>query len=75
MKMRHLLLPSGITDGIPLLIDAHWTPEQAFAVLELLDDLREQIVRQYAHQIQQHYRAQRDQQIQSPAPTDGAEPF
>ncbi len=46
MKIRHLLLPSGITDGVPLLIEAHWTPEQAAAVVELLDDLSEQIVRQ-----------------------------
>lgn len=42
MKIHHRLLPSGITDGIPLLIEARWTPEQAVAVLELLDDLRAQ---------------------------------
>ena len=59
MKIRHLLLPSGITEGIPLLIDARWTPEQAVAVFELLDDLREQIVRQYSPQIQAHYRENR----------------
>lgn len=38
MKIRDLLLPSGITEGIPRLVDAHWTSEQALAVVELLDD-------------------------------------
>jgi hypothetical protein len=28
---------------IPLNIPAYWTPEQAFAVVELLDDLRDRI--------------------------------
>ncbi len=32
--------PSGITQGLTLLIDPHWSPEQALAVVELLDDLR-----------------------------------
>lgn len=57
MKIRHLLLPSGITEGIPLLVDAQWTPEQAVAVVELLDDLREQILRHYTPQIQAYYRS------------------
>ena len=55
MKIRHLMLPSGITEGIPVLIEARWTPEQAVAVFELLDDLREQIVRHYSSQIQAYY--------------------
>lgn len=55
MKIRHLQLPSGINEGIPLLIDAHWTSEQALAVVALLDDLREQIVRHYMLQIQAYY--------------------
>lgn len=38
--------PSGITRGLSLLIAANWTPAQACAVLELLDDLRERL---YAH--------------------------
>ena len=66
MKIRHLLLPSGITEGIPLLIEAHWTPEQATAVVELLDDLREQIVRHYAFQIQAYYRGDRIQDGRPP---------
>ena len=52
MKICHLLLPSGITEGIPLLVEAHWTSEQALAVVALLDDLRKQIVRHYMLQIQ-----------------------
>ena len=62
MKMRHLDLPSGITVGIPLLIDADWTSEQAMAVVELLDDLREQIWRHYALQLYQLYREDRIQE-------------
>jgi hypothetical protein len=33
-----------------------WPPEQAVAVVELLDNLREQIVRHYTPQIQAYYR-------------------
>lgn len=55
MKIRHLHLPSGTTEGIPVLIDANWSLEQAVAAYELLDDLREQIWRHYGTQIQQHY--------------------
>jgi len=55
MKIRHLDLPSGTTEGIPFLIDDRWTTEQAVAVFELLDDLRTQIWRQYGAQIQQRY--------------------
>jgi len=32
---------------IPLNIPAYWTPEQAFAVVELLDDLRDRIWAHY----------------------------
>jgi hypothetical protein len=59
MKIRHLDLPSGTTEGIPVLIDERWTPEQAMAVYELLDDLRAQIWRHYGPQLQQHYRDDR----------------
>ena len=41
MKTDHP--PSGLLRGLDLLIDADWTPEQARAVIELLDDLRERI--------------------------------
>jgi hypothetical protein len=35
---------------IPLEIPAYWTPEQAFAVVELLDDLRDRIWAYYSAQ-------------------------
>jgi hypothetical protein len=36
---------------IPFEIPAYWTPEQALAVVELLDDLRERIVAHYSWQL------------------------
>ena len=36
---------------IPLNIQAYWTPEQAFAVVELLDDLRDRIWAHYSVQL------------------------
>ena len=45
--MKHAHLPSGLHKGIPLIIPEYWSPEQALAVFELLDDLR--------HQIWSHY--------------------
>lgn len=47
-------LPSGLRRGIPFLVQDDWTPEQACAVVELLDDLREVIYRRYQMQIQQY---------------------
>lgn len=79
MKIRHLHLPSGITQGIPLLIDANWSPTQAMAVVELLDDLREQIWRHYELQLQQLFREDRiSENIGSASnhhPEIGDEPF
>lgn len=46
--MKRLLhLPSGITRGLDFLIPDNWSPEQALAVVELLDDLRERICAHY----------------------------
>ena len=39
--------PSGLHQGLVLLIDPHWSPEQAMAVVELLDDLRDRIWSHY----------------------------
>ena len=39
--------PSGLRQGLPLLIDPNWSPEQVVAVIELLDDLREHIWSHY----------------------------
>ena len=51
--MKHHL-PSGLQRGLPFLIQEDWTPAQACAVLELLDDLREVVCTQYQMQIQQY---------------------
>jgi hypothetical protein len=45
MKRHHQ--PSGLRHGIKLLIDPHWSPDQALAVFELLDDLRDRIWSHY----------------------------
>jgi hypothetical protein len=45
--MKPWLLPSGLQHGIPFIIQDDWSPEQALAVVELLDDLREVIWRRY----------------------------
>jgi hypothetical protein len=39
--------PSGLHRGLELLIDPQWSPEQALAVIELLDDLRDRIWAHY----------------------------
>jgi len=39
--------PSGLRQGLPLLIDPNWSPEQVVAVIELIDDLRERIWSHY----------------------------
>jgi hypothetical protein len=44
--MRHHQ-PSGLHDGLYLLIDPLWSPEQALAVIELRDDLRERLWTHY----------------------------
>ena len=49
-----LHLPSGLQRGLAFLIQDDWTPAQACAVVELLDDLREAICRHYQLQIQQY---------------------
>ena len=43
---------------IPLNIPAYWTPEQAFAVVELLDDMRERIWEHYGVKLLDQYREQ-----------------
>ena len=44
--------------SIPFAIPAYWTPEQAQAVLELLDDLRERIAAHYQVQLFDLYQEQ-----------------
>jgi len=45
MKLYHP--PSGLSLGLDFIIDAEWTPRQALAVIELLDDLRDRIWTHY----------------------------
>ena len=49
--MKPWLLPSGLQRGIPFIIPDNWSPEQALAVIELLDDLREIISVHYQLQV------------------------
>jgi hypothetical protein len=49
---------NGLPRTIPLEIPAYWTPEQAFAVVELLDDLRDRIWAHYSAQLLDEYREQ-----------------
>jgi hypothetical protein len=44
--------PSGLSAGLPFTVDANWTPEQALAVWDLLDDLRERVWSHYGLVIQ-----------------------
>ena len=64
--MKPWLLPSGRQRGIPFILPEDWTPEQALAVFELLDDLRELIWDHYQIPIQDLLR----EQCQSPASAD-----
>ena len=57
MKTYHQ--PSGLTKGLDFLIACDWTPEQALAVVELLDDLRDRILRHYQLPIMELMREER----------------
>jgi len=59
---------TGLTITIALQIPTYWTPEQAFAVFQLIDDLREAIWQCYGPQIQDEYRDQFQ-----PTTTDGTD--
>lgn len=50
--------PSGISSGLPFTVDATWTPEQALAVWDLLDDLRDRVWTHYGMVIQNLMREQ-----------------
>jgi len=67
--------PSGLSQGLPFLIAADWTPEQAQAVVELLDDLRDRIWSHYQMPLYDLYQQQR---LPFPeddfTPPDGNEP-
>ena len=50
--MKNYHQRSGLNIGLDFLISTNWTPEQAWAVVELLDDLRERIWNHYLIPIQ-----------------------
>jgi hypothetical protein len=56
--------------AIPLQIPTYWTPEQALAVFELIDDLRERIWSIYAANLQELTRKQRQPGPVVPIPDD-----
>ena len=58
--MKPWLLPSGLQQGIALIIQKDWSTEQAVAVVELLGDLQEVICRHYQPQLQEFMRQDRD---------------
>ena len=51
--------PSGLQQGLDFLIDPDWSPEQALAVIALLDDLRDRIWAHYETVLLQAYRDER----------------
>jgi len=57
MKTYHQ--PSGVIKGLDFLIDSEWTPEQALADVELLDDLRDRIFAHYQLPIMELMREER----------------
>jgi hypothetical protein len=58
-------LPSGLQRGLTFLIQDDWTPAQACAVVEMLDDLREVICSHYQLQIQQYLQDDRTEYTKS----------
>lgn len=65
--MKPWRLPSGLQRGIPFIIQDEWSPEQALAVVELLDDLREVIWNRYQLQLHELLREQRCSSITPPS--------
>lgn len=65
--MKPWLLPSGRPRGIAFLLPDDWTPEQALAVLELLDDLREVIWQHYLIPVQELLADERDTNTTPPS--------
>jgi hypothetical protein len=59
--MKPIPLPSGLARGLAFTVPDDWTPEQALAVFELLDDLREVIGARYLSDMQRVLREDRRQ--------------
>lgn len=61
MTRRRPVLPAGVrhhTAAVPIAMPTDWSPEQAVAVFEILDELRERVWNHYGRQIQQALREQ-----------------
>jgi hypothetical protein len=50
--MKPWLLPRLSPNEIPFFINEDWSPEQAMAIVQLLDDLRDAIYNRYQFQLQ-----------------------
>lgn len=72
--MKHMPPPSGITRGLDFLIPDDWSAEQALAVVELIDDLRERICAHYQIPLQELLREQRAS-THEPTGSDDQTPF
>jgi hypothetical protein len=70
---RAPLLPSARRRGLPFVVPEDWTPEQALAVFELLDDLLEVICARYQPEIQRLLRE--DRQPHEPLSSKRDPPF
>lgn len=57
--MRPGLLPSGRQRGIAFILPDDWTPQQALAVVELLDDLQQRLCAHYQIPLHDLLRQQR----------------
>jgi len=64
----------GLPQAIPLPIPTYWTPEQAIAVFELVDDLRERIWSFYQVDLQELTRQQRQRERIDPIDIDEDDP-
>jgi hypothetical protein len=65
----------GLPSPRPLAIPGYWSPEQAQAVIELLDDLRERIAAHYQIQLIELSREQHASVPVQPDDIDDAPPF
>lgn len=72
--MKRLHLPSGITHGLDFLIPDNWSADQALAVVELIDDLRERIAAHYQIPLNELLNEQRARP-DNPHPRDIDDPF
>jgi hypothetical protein len=67
---RRAATATGLPLGVPLAIPAYWTPEEALAVFELLDDLRDRIWSIYQTVLQDQVRQQRQSGAVDPVHID-----